>query len=295
MAPGGEADRRPRRGRRAAGTPAGTPRCRRRRWPVSGSSPRPGPEIPGGRGRRAWIIRRPEPRQVARPRKYHGRLRFSSSARGRTTWLPGALALCPGVTLSDAGGHRERAHSRRYLKPHFGCPCCNRGKALSLGEDTYLQWCLGCSRCNSRRCFLACRAPWLARRVPFRRPRLADQLPGGAWCRRAANGPALELGVPGDGRGLDLSGAATGTGLCGRRRGVVASSRRLPCPPRRTYSSTWPAARYRPALGSSPAAGNGFIGSQVTRRCSSQRTHRVGAVPPDRDDAGHASFLQLRR
>jgi hypothetical protein len=114
--PGGEADRGSRRRRRAAGIPAGTPRCRRRPWPVSGSGPGPGHELLDGWGRRPLIIQRPGPRQAAGPRERHGgagRLRFSSPAR----WLPGAPAPCPGITLSDTGGQGERAHCRRYARP----------------------------------------------------------------------------------------------------------------------------------------------------------------------------------
>ncbi len=40
-----------------------------------------------------------------------GRLRFSPPGRGRT-WLPGASAPNPGITLSDASEQGERAHSR---------------------------------------------------------------------------------------------------------------------------------------------------------------------------------------
>ena len=113
--PRGEADRGSRRGRRAVGAPAGTPRCRRRPWPASGSGPGPGHELPDGRGRRPWIIQRAEPRQAAKPRERYGRagrLRFSSPGRGRTR-LPGASAPRPGITLSDAGDQGERTRTRR--------------------------------------------------------------------------------------------------------------------------------------------------------------------------------------
>jgi hypothetical protein len=57
----------------------------------------------------------PNPSQVARPRKYDGR----AAVQLIVTWedeLPGASALCPGVTLSDTRGHGERAHSRRSAR-----------------------------------------------------------------------------------------------------------------------------------------------------------------------------------
>jgi hypothetical protein len=84
-------------------------------WRASGAGPGPGHELTDGGGRRPWIIQRAGPRQAARPRERHGRagrLRFSSPGRGRT-WLPGASAPYPGITLSDAGGQGERTRTRR--------------------------------------------------------------------------------------------------------------------------------------------------------------------------------------
>jgi hypothetical protein len=48
-----------------------------------------------------------------------GRLRSSPPRRGRT-WLPGASAPCPGITLSDASEQEERAHSRLITSPLSG-------------------------------------------------------------------------------------------------------------------------------------------------------------------------------
>ena len=109
--PGGEADRGSRR-RRRAGTPAGTPRCRRCPWPASGSGPGPGtssraagdagpgsssgPDSSGGQA--------PGTSRQCRP----------AAVQLVGTWLPGAPAPCPGITLSDTGGQEERAHCRWY-------------------------------------------------------------------------------------------------------------------------------------------------------------------------------------
>jgi len=53
-----------------------------------------------------------------------GRLRFSPPGRGRT-WLPGASAPNPGITLSDASEQGERAHCRRYVR-HSPFPITSR-------------------------------------------------------------------------------------------------------------------------------------------------------------------------
>ncbi len=129
------------------------------------------------------------------------------------------------ITLSDEGGQRERTRTRRYLKHIFGCLRCKRGGSWASARTRYLQRCPRCSRCNSRRCPLPGPLPGLPRRVPLRRPGLADQLPAGARRCRAPDGCAFEpgeLGVPGDRRGPDRAGAATGRG--GRPGGVVAAA-----------------------------------------------------------------------
>jgi hypothetical protein len=93
------------------GPPPGCPRCHRRPWSASGAGPEPGhglprtPALDHSAGRT---------RQAAKPRERHGRagrLRFSSPRRGRT-WLPGASAPYPGITLSDAGGQGARTRTR---------------------------------------------------------------------------------------------------------------------------------------------------------------------------------------
>ena len=117
MVPGGEADRGSRRGRRGPGrdapVPSASSACIRVRSRTPGASSRAMGTLPlvG-----PWIIQRPGPRQAARPGERHGRadrLWFSSSACGRT-WLPGASALCPGVTLSDTEG-QENARGAAVL------------------------------------------------------------------------------------------------------------------------------------------------------------------------------------
>jgi hypothetical protein len=118
--PGGEADRGSRRRRRAAQTRPGRPGAVDVPWLASGAGPEPGHELTDGGGRRPWIIRRAGPRQAAKPWERHGRagrLRFSSPGRGRT-WLPGASAPHPGITLSDAGGQGERTRTRRSGVSH---------------------------------------------------------------------------------------------------------------------------------------------------------------------------------
>ena len=52
------------------------------------------------------------------------------------------------VIVADPG---SRARSRRYLQPGFGCLRCNRGRSWASARTRYLQWCLRCSRCSSRR------------------------------------------------------------------------------------------------------------------------------------------------
>ena len=98
--------------------------------PAPGASPRTAGDVsPRSSGGPAPVS------QAARPREGHGRvgrLRFSPPARGRT-WLPGAPALGPGVTLSDAGGHGKRAHSRRYGGNLIGA--CQSGERFCNGRS----------------------------------------------------------------------------------------------------------------------------------------------------------------
>ena len=64
-------------------------------------------------------------------------LRFRSPTPGRT-WLPGAPALCPDVTLSDVGGHGERAHFRRYARSSR--PVAWPSRALLNGGSVWGGW-----------------------------------------------------------------------------------------------------------------------------------------------------------
>jgi hypothetical protein len=106
-APGAEADRGSRRGRRA-GTPTGTPRCRRRPWPASRSGPGPGCRLPaGGPGSSSG----PDPSGGQAPgMSRHGR---PTAVQLAGTVAAGAPASCPGITLSDTGGQGECPHCRR--------------------------------------------------------------------------------------------------------------------------------------------------------------------------------------
>jgi hypothetical protein len=105
--------------------------------PGSSNGPEPGRRpCPGT----LWRSRPPRPRPPER----------------RRIRLPGASILYPGITLSDERGEGERAHYRRSnLKPGFGCLRCNRGGSWASARTRYLQWCLRCSRCNSRRCLMS--------------------------------------------------------------------------------------------------------------------------------------------
>jgi hypothetical protein len=84
----------------------------------TGSGSGPGHELTDGRGHRPWIIQRAGP--VRRPgpgTSRQGQPAAVQFARGRgRAWLPGACPLCPGVTLSDAGGQRERTRTRRSAR-----------------------------------------------------------------------------------------------------------------------------------------------------------------------------------
>jgi hypothetical protein len=96
-----------------------------------------------------------------------------------------------------------RAQFRRYLKTHSGCLRCNRRRLWASARTRYLQWCLRCSRCSSRRCLMSWSAPLAAMRIPLRalRPRWPASV--GAWLLPGGDGSgrAGRLGVPGDGRG----------------------------------------------------------------------------------------------
>jgi hypothetical protein len=136
-----------------------------------------------------------------------------------------------------------------------------------------------CSRCSSRRC--PGPLPGLPGRVPLRRLELADQLPVGAWCCRAADGSALEpgeLSVPGDRRGPDCPDATMGRGSVA---GGKAPWRRLSCPPPRRHKRL--AGGSIPSCAGISACGpERFIRGQVACRLGLQRVHhhrpRVFAV-----------------
>ena len=182
------------------------------------------------------------------------------------------------VTPSDGRDQRERSPSRRISSPHLGVfaviaagPGSRRGHAIYSGVFAVAAVTAAGVPCPVR--------PWLARLVPLRRPELADQLPVGAWCCRAADGPVLELGelgVPDDRRGPDHPGAAMGGARrpAGRRRGggnrarhragTEASGQRLGTVPRRDH-------RLR--------RGDRFIGGEVARRRGLQRAHHAGYAP----------------
>ena len=150
---------------------------------ASGSGPGARRELAGGRGCRPWIIRRPG------PRKRHagpGQLRFSSPAPGKT-WLPGAPALCLDVTLSDAGGHRERAHSRRYgrvtLPPVYRRSPHRTGLFVRSGQAEIRTQLL----CSSAASYEAAGAEWSGNQrdsVPRPPPRAAHRQPGPGQCQR---------------------------------------------------------------------------------------------------------------
>ena len=116
--PDGEADRGPRRRRRAAET-------------------RPGHsdavDLPG-----QYPCQAPDPgMSPGNVTAVAGQLRFSPPGRGRT-WLPGASAPYPGITLSDASEQGERAHSRRSGVRHER----ERRRLLSLitGNSARSSW-----------------------------------------------------------------------------------------------------------------------------------------------------------
>jgi hypothetical protein len=138
-APGGEADRRSRRRRRAAGTRPGHRDAVSILGLYPGQVPDPGTSSRTARDAGPLIIQRPGPRQAARPRERHGgagRPRFSSPAR----WLPGAPAPCPGVTLSHTGGQGERAHCRSVSVKH-GWKCSIGEPQIRMFGADPVHWC----------------------------------------------------------------------------------------------------------------------------------------------------------
>lgn len=78
--------------------------------------------------------------------------------------------------------------------------------------------------------------------------------------------------------------------------GREAPWRRVPRPPApRNKRGARQAARYRPAPGSPPAAGNHSIHSQLARGLGLQRAHHAGYAPADRYDTDHDPSPRLRR
>ena len=155
----------------------------------------------------------------------------------------------------------NRAQCRRYLKPHFGCLCCNRRRPWASARTRYLWRCLRCSRCNSRRCPLPGPLPGLpassaeASRAHWSASRRRPVLPDNGWLALEPG----ELGVPDDRRAPGRPGATMSSGsAAGRhhgggcrachRAGTEAPGQRLGIVPRRDHRrrpgrpQAWPSA-----------------------------------------------------
>ena len=81
----------------------------------------------------------------------------SGTSRARPPGSPLLLTQCDRRSISAT------RTVRRSLKPIFGCLRCKRGGFWASARTRYLQWCLRCSRCSSRRCLMSWSTP---RRCP---------------------------------------------------------------------------------------------------------------------------------
>jgi hypothetical protein len=187
----------------------------------------------------------------------------------------------------------NRAPTRRYLKPDFGCLRCNRRGSWASARTHYLQWCPRCSRCNRRsgRRSLLVRSS-LLNEFGGMCPELADQLlpAPDADGQRTAPGeradPALRMTVV-----AAIVRIHDGHGALRWPEGPRRQQPRPHAPGRRR--SSWPAARYRPRRIVRLRPGTAPRRPVRPRPCCEHAS--AGPRSPDHDPVTAAAKTCLRR